>query len=87
VAIFATVAETGSYSAAGRQLRLTTSGISQHVTQLEDRPGVTLFYRSTRSLSLTNEGKRLLDQAQRMMVAAEDGLNNIVDISDEPAGR
>ncbi|NOD85570.1 MULTISPECIES: LysR family transcriptional regulator [unclassified Ruegeria] len=86
MAIFATVAETGSFSAAGRQLRLATSGISQHVTNLEDRLGVTLFYRSTRSLSLTNEGKRLLEHTQRMMTAAEDGLNSIVDISNEPAG-
>ena len=86
MAIFATVAESGSFSAAGRQLRLATSGISQHVTKLEDRLGVTLFYRSTRSLSLTNEGKSLLDHAQRMMAAAEDGLNSIVDISNEPAG-
>lgn len=86
MAIFATVAETGSFSAAGRQLRLATSGISQHVTKLEDRLGVTLFYRSTRSLSLTNDGKRLLEYAQRMMAAAGDGLNSIADISNEPAG-
>ncbi len=86
MAIFATVAETGSFSAAGRQLRLATSGISQHVTKLEDRLGVTLLYRSTRSLSLTNDGKRLLDHAQRMIAAAEDGLNSIADISNEPAG-
>lgn len=86
MAIFATVAETGSFSAAGRQLKLATSGISQHVTKLENRLGITLFYRSTRSLSLTNDGKRLLEHAQRMMAAAEDGLNSIVDISNEPAG-
>lgn len=86
MAIFATVAETGSFSAAGRQLRLATSGISQHVTKLEDRLGVTLFYRSTRSLSLTGDGKRLLEHALRMMAAAEDGLNSIADISQEPAG-
>lgn len=86
LAIFATVAETGSFSAAGRQLRLATSGISQHVSKLEDRLGVTLLYRSTRSLSLTAEGARLLDHARRMMAAAEDGLNSIADISTEPAG-
>lgn len=86
MAIFATVAEAGSFSAAGRRLRLATSGVSQHVTKLEDRLGVTLFYRSTRALSLTTEGKRLLDHTQRMMAAAEDGLNSVVDISNEPAG-
>ena len=86
MAIFATVAETGSFSAAGRRLRLATSGISQHVTKLEDRLGVTLFYRSTRSLSLTSEGKRLLEHVQRMMAAAEDGLNSLVDVSHAPRG-
>jgi DNA-binding transcriptional LysR family regulator len=86
MAIFATVAEAGSFSAAGRQLKLATSGVSQHVTKLEDRLGITLFYRSTRSLSLTNDGKRLLEHAQRMITAAEDGLNSIADISKEPAG-
>ena len=86
LAIFAAVAEAGSFSAAGRQLRLATSGISQHVTKLEDRLGVTLFYRSTRSLSLTSEGKRLLEHVQRMMAAAEDGLNNVVDVSNKPTG-
>lgn len=86
MAIFATVAETGSFSAAGRQLRLATSGVSQHVTKLEDRLGVTLLYRSTRALSLTAEGERLLEHARRMMAAAEDGLDSITDVSGEPAG-
>jgi DNA-binding transcriptional LysR family regulator len=86
MAIFTAVAEMGSFSAAGRKLRLATSGISQHVSKLEDRLGVTLFYRSTRSLSLTSEGQRLLEHTQRMIVAAEDGLNSIADISNEPSG-
>jgi len=86
MAIFATVAETGSFSAAGRQLRLATSGVSQHISRLEDRLGVTLLYRSTRALSLTTEGTRLLEHAQRMMAAAEDGLDSIVAAGGEPAG-
>lgn len=86
LAIFATVAETGSFSAAGKQLKLATSGISQHVSKLEARLGVTLLYRSTRSLSLTADGKKLLLHAKRMMVAAEEGLDTIADLSQEPAG-
>lgn len=86
IAIFATVAETGSFTAAGQRLRLSTSGISQHISKLEDRLGVTLLYRSTRSLSLTHEGEQLLVHARRMMAAAEDGLDSLVDISQEPAG-
>jgi DNA-binding transcriptional LysR family regulator len=86
LAIFATVAETGSFSAAGRQLKLATSGISQHVSKLEDRVGVTLLYRSTRSLSLTTDGKKLLKHAKRMMLAAEEGLDTIANVSQEPTG-
>ena len=86
MAIFAMVAETGSFSAAGRELKLATSGVSQHVSKLEDRLGVTLLYRSTRSLSLTSEGARLLEHARRMLAAAEEGLDSLVDIGSEPAG-
>lgn len=86
LAIFAKVAEAGSFSAAGRALRLSTSVVSHHVKALETRHGVTLFHRSTRSLSLTFDGKRLLVSARRMVEAAEEGLDAIADISTEPAG-
>lgn len=86
LAIFAKVAEAGSFSAAGRALRLSTSVVSHHVKALESRHGVTLFHRSTRALSLTSDGQRLLDSARRMVEAAEEGLNAIADISAEPAG-
>lgn len=86
MAIFATVAETGSFSAAGRKLGLATSVISHHVSRLEERLGAALLYRSTRALSLTGDGHNLLEAAQRMISAAEDGLNRIADVSDEPSG-
>lgn len=86
LAIFAKVAEAGSFSAAGRALGLSTSVISHHVKALETRHGVSLLRRSTRALSLTGEGKKLLEAAQRMVEAAEEGLDAIADISNEPAG-
>lgn len=86
LAIFARVAEAGSFSAAGRALRLSTSVVSHHVKALETRHGVSLFRRSTRALSLTSEGQRLLEAAKRMVEAAEEGLDAIADISAEPAG-
>ncbi|WP_170763289.1 LysR family transcriptional regulator [Ruegeria lacuscaerulensis] len=79
MAIFSVVAEAGSFSAAGKRLGLATSGVSQHVSNLEKRLGTTLFYRSTRALSLTADGKSLLEASQRMLSAAEDGVNRIVD--------
>lgn len=86
LAIFAKVAEAGSFSAAGRALRLSTSVVSHHVKALETRHGVTLLHRSTRALSLTGDGHRLLEAARRMVEAAEEGLDTIADISDGPAG-
>lgn len=86
LAIFAKVAEAGSFSAAGRALRLSTSVVSHHVSSLEMRHGVPLLHRSTRSLSLTNEGQCLLDAARRMIEAAEEGFDAIADISGAPTG-
>ena len=86
LAIFAKVAEAGSFSAAGRALRLSTSVVSHHVKALETRHGVSLFHRSTRSLSLTSEGQRLLEPARRMVEAAEEGFDAIADISGDPTG-
>lgn len=86
IAIFAKVADEGSFSAAGRALRLSNSVVSHHVKALENRHGVSLFRRSTRALSLTHEGQKLLDSARRMVGAAEEGLNAIANISAEPAG-
>lgn len=86
IAIFAKVAEEGSFSAASRALGLSTSVVSHHVKVLETRHGVTLLRRSTRALSLTDEGTKLLRSAKRMVDAAEDGLNAIADTSIAPAG-
>lgn len=86
LAIFAKVADAGSFSAAGRALRLSTSVVSHHVKTLETRHGVSLLRRSTRALSLTSEGQKLLQAARRMVEAAEEGLDAIADLSTDPAG-
>lgn len=52
LAIFVAVVKAGSFGAAARQLKLSTSVVSHHVSRLEEKLGVTLFFRSTRSLSL-----------------------------------
>ena len=86
IAIFARVAEEGSFSAAGRALRLSTSVVSQHVSNLEQDLGVTLLYRSTRAISLTTEGQTLLSSAKQMLAAARQGLEDITIAGDEPVG-
>lgn len=86
LAVFVAIADTGSLSAAGRKLKVSTSVISHHLSRLEERQGVTLFFRSTRSLSLTPEGRLALDPARRMVAAGEEALDAINVGSGEPVG-
>ncbi len=77
IAIFAKTVEHGSFRAAAEALRLSPSVISHHVSQLEERLGTALLYRSTRKLSLTPDGERMLASAHTMIEAAETGLSEI----------
>ena len=86
LAVFEAVAQAGSFSEAGRRLRLSTSVISHHVSKLEARLGVPLFFRSTRSISLTPEGRMILTSAQRMVHAGNAAIDALADQSDQPAG-
>lgn len=86
LAVFVAIADTGSLSAAGRRLKLSTSVISHHLSRLEERQGVSLFFRSTRSMSLTPEGQVALEPARRMVTAGEEALDAIHAGNDEPVG-
>ena len=57
---FAAVVDAGSFAEAGRQLGLSTSGVSKTVARFEAVHGLKLFHRSTHALSLTDEGERLI---------------------------
>jgi len=86
IAIFATVVDQGTFRAAGQKLGLAPSRISETVSDLENELGVTLLYRTTRRLSLTNEGHMLYAEAQKMLNAAESGLDAIRPTSTDPNG-
>jgi DNA-binding transcriptional LysR family regulator len=86
MAVFAKTVETGSFRAAASALGLSPSVVSHHVSQLETRLGVALLYRSTRRLSLTQDGKIFFEHAQTMLTAAERGFNALAQRVTEPAG-
>lgn len=54
---FASVAETGSFTGASRQLGISTAQVSRQISALENRLNTKLFYRTTRKVSLTEEGQ------------------------------
>lgn len=87
LAIFAKVAEIGSFSGAAKVLRLTPPVVSQHISQLEKDLETALIYRSTRSLRLTDAGEKLAKHAQRMLEVAESGIDEIVGDEREPSGK
>ena len=86
LAIFVAVNEVGSFSGAGRRLKLSTSVVSHHISKLELSVGASLFFRSTRSLSLTPEGKAILPSAQAMVNAADEALDILTTTNSELIG-
>ncbi|MEL7414452.1 MAG: LysR family transcriptional regulator [Pseudomonadota bacterium] len=86
IAIFTTVVERGTFRAAAAHLGLAPSRVSEVVSELERNLGVTLLYRSTRQLSLTQEGQVLHEKAQAMLATVESGLDEINTSSKEPHG-
>ncbi|MFD2206154.1 LysR family transcriptional regulator [Kiloniella antarctica] len=87
MAVFAKTVETGSFRAASRELDLSPSVVSHHVSQLEEKLGVALLYRSTRRLSLTHDGEKLFRYAKEMLVSAESGFDAIAKRASEPRGK
>jgi DNA-binding transcriptional LysR family regulator len=69
--VFAKVAATGSFSAAGRALNLSQTMVTKHIAALEARLGLKLFHRSTRRLSITEAGRRYLESAERILADVE----------------
>lgn len=86
LAVFVAVTDSGSFSAAGRSLKLSTSVVSHHISKLEEKLGFSLFFRSTRALSLTPEGKSMLDAARRMVAAGEEALDAVSETGDQIVG-
>ncbi len=87
IAMFIAVAQNASFTRAAEQLGTSKSNVGKAVQRLEDRLGTKLFQRTTRVVSLTEDGETYLDAAR----AALDGLNEaeiaLAARRDEPVGR
>jgi len=79
---FVAVVEAGSFTAAGKRLGISNKLVSKYISKLERRLNTNLLYRTTRSLSLTTEGRDYLEGCRRVLgeVDALDGAMN-------PAGK
>jgi len=83
---FARSASLGSYTAAARSLSISPSAVSKSVQRLEENLGISLFSRTTRSLTLTAEGRDLHERALRLLREAEEIEQAAVAARGEPSG-
>jgi len=83
---FVQTAEHGSFSAAARVLGLTPAGVSKNVASLEADLGTRLFQRSTRRLTLTEDGERFLQRVHDPLASLQTALATSRDRDDTPAG-
>jgi DNA-binding transcriptional LysR family regulator len=84
---FAALAETGSFANAARKLGLPPSTVTAHVSALEQNLRLQLVVRTTRHNRLTEQGKRLASDAQRMVAAVEEAIARVDAEKAEPVGQ
>lgn len=84
--VFAQVVTAGSFSAAAADLGLSKAAISDHVRRLEQRLGVRLLNRTTRSLSLTASGEACYRHCQRLIEEGDLAMREAVALHKKPMG-
>lgn len=86
LAVFVAVAESKGFRAAGNRLGVSGSAVSQALRKLEERVGVALVQRTTRSVRLTEAGDRLYAAARPALDELRAAVNAVGELSDEPRG-
>lgn len=86
LAVFARVAESGSFAEAARRLGSSRSAVSKAVAKLEIALGARLLNRTTRHLSLTEIGAAVAEHGSRVLEEAADAENLVASLTSEPRG-
>ncbi len=86
LAIFVRVVQARSFTAAARELGLPKSTVSTKVSRLEERLGVRLLQRTTRSLGLTDAGAAFFERASRVVADIEETERQISTMQSDPRG-
>lgn len=76
LAVMAAVVDAKSFGGAGDALDMSQSGVSRSIARLEARLGIRLFERTTRSVRLTDEGRRYYEQVMPLLAALDDATTS-----------
>jgi DNA-binding transcriptional LysR family regulator len=83
---FAAVVEAGSFVAAADATGLSKTAVSRHLSDLEQRLGVRLLHRTTRRLSLTDEGRTFFSRAKEVLAAIDEAESELTARAIEASG-
>lgn len=87
ISAFVEAAEAGSFALAAERMRLTRSAVGKSIARLEQRLGVRLFQRTTRSQSLTEDGQAYYERCVRALAELDAGALALDSGKREPFGR
>ncbi|QNI31696.1 LysR family transcriptional regulator [Alloacidobacterium dinghuense] len=77
--VLAAIVRCGSFASAGKALNMSQSGVSRSIARLEARLGLRLFERTTRSVSMTDEGRRLYEQIGPLLTGLEEAVASVME--------
>ncbi|NOC92723.1 LysR family transcriptional regulator [Ruegeria sp. HKCCD6604] len=86
LSVFVKVAELNGFAAAARHLNMSPPTVTRLVSMLEDSLGLRLFVRTTRSVMLTDSGRRFFEDARRILMDLEEAERAAVGSYAEPTG-
>ncbi|AUH00086.1 LysR family transcriptional regulator [Prodigiosinella confusarubida] len=84
---FVRAAQSQSFAAAAERMNISASAVGKSVVRLEEKLNVRLFNRSTRRISLTDEGQMFFERCQNIVVQLEEAEQELVRISAVPRGK
>jgi DNA-binding transcriptional LysR family regulator len=84
--VLAAVVRTGNFAVAGRSLNMSQSGVSRAIARLETRLGIRLLERTTRTVTLSEEGRRLYEQIVPLLAGLEEAAASVATSKDAVRG-
>ncbi len=86
VSEFVAVVEAGSFTAAGKRLGVSTAQVSRQVNALEARLAIKLLYRTTRKVTVTEEGQLYFQHCRQALDGLEEAERALGNLKAEPSG-